>query len=150
MKQPDWLRESFQKLADDCPTLKAGIVHCSKCLTERKVDVVECMLTGWPECHGETMSLGVAGEVEPIRLRPDFKEERAGIVFMDDPIGPDATEEEIKELENNFKKCCDLRHRSSFAKMGDRMATGPGYEDWRTRESGEDSRKYLDETEGEK
>ena len=32
-------------------------VRCEKCGKETEVDSAECLRTGWPECHGYTMTL---------------------------------------------------------------------------------------------
>ncbi len=46
------------------PKLQRGIVWCKKCGRSIKVDSAECLRSGWPECHGETMTIDPPEEWE--------------------------------------------------------------------------------------
>ena len=47
----------YEKLGKCHPSLSRGLVWCKKCRREQRVDSAECFQTGWPECHGETMTI---------------------------------------------------------------------------------------------
>jgi hypothetical protein len=44
-------------LAESTPRLRRGIVWCTVCGRELKVDSAHCLAKGWPMCHGYTMTL---------------------------------------------------------------------------------------------
>ena len=46
-----------RELADSHPALRRGLVCCSSCSRERRVDSAHCLRSGWPECCGSTMTL---------------------------------------------------------------------------------------------
>ncbi len=46
-----------QKLADSHPSLQRGKVWCRTCRREESVDSAECLRSGWPKCHGYTMTI---------------------------------------------------------------------------------------------
>lgn len=52
-----------QRIADSHPTLKRGMVWCKTCGRSQKVDPAQCLRTGWPICHGATMSLNDPAEL---------------------------------------------------------------------------------------
>jgi RecJ-like exonuclease len=41
----------------EIPQYKRGMVWCKTCGKSQKVDAVQCLKTGWPECCGYTMSI---------------------------------------------------------------------------------------------
>lgn len=47
----------YQRIVDDVPALKRGLVWCKKCGREQKVNAANRLAKGWPECHGETMTI---------------------------------------------------------------------------------------------
>lgn len=46
-----------QKIVDDVPALKRGMVWCRECGRSERVDSAHCLRTGWPKCCGYTMSI---------------------------------------------------------------------------------------------
>lgn len=52
-----------QNIVDDIPELKQGLVKCTICGKELKVDSAKCLKSGWPECCGYTMRLQSMVEV---------------------------------------------------------------------------------------
>ena len=46
-----------QKIVNNVPELKQGLVKCTICGKELKVDSTKCLKYGWPECCGYTMKL---------------------------------------------------------------------------------------------
>jgi hypothetical protein len=52
----------YKDLANSHPKLQQGFVHCKSCGRVEKVDSAECLRSGWPECCGYTMTLGLAGD----------------------------------------------------------------------------------------
>lgn len=44
-------------IANDVPQIKRGMVWCSVCGRSQKVDGAECLRSGWPKCHGYTMTI---------------------------------------------------------------------------------------------
>lgn len=46
-----------QKIVDDVPALKKGVVYCHVCMREQKVNPAHCLAHGWPKCCQTTMSL---------------------------------------------------------------------------------------------
>lgn len=44
-----------EKIVDDVPQLKRGLVWCRTCRREQRVDSAECLRSGWPKCCGYTM-----------------------------------------------------------------------------------------------
>lgn len=47
----------YQKIVEDVPQLKRGMVWCKKCGGSQKVDSADCLAHGWPLCCGETMTI---------------------------------------------------------------------------------------------
>lgn len=47
-----------ETIAASEPTLRRGLVWCKTCGRTEKVNSAECLRSGWPKCHGATMSLG--------------------------------------------------------------------------------------------
>ena len=52
----------YSKIVEDVPQLKRGRVWCRKCGRTLGVDSAECLAQGWPECHGETMTIDSPAE----------------------------------------------------------------------------------------
>lgn len=50
------------KIADDVPKIKRGLVRCLECGRVRKVDGADCLRHGWPECCGYTMTIDMPGD----------------------------------------------------------------------------------------
>ena len=46
-----------QRIVDDVPALKRGMVWCRTCGRSMKVDPALCLATGWPKCCGCTMTI---------------------------------------------------------------------------------------------
>lgn len=46
-----------QRIADEVPQLKRGIVWCHKCGHSEKADSAHCLAHGWPLHCGQTMSI---------------------------------------------------------------------------------------------
>jgi hypothetical protein len=46
-----------QKLVDDIPQLKRGIVWCVKCGRSQSVNAAGCLAKGWPKCCDQTMTI---------------------------------------------------------------------------------------------
>lgn len=44
------------------PKLKRGRVWCIECGRTLKVNSSQCLQTGWPECHGQTMTIDSPSE----------------------------------------------------------------------------------------
>lgn len=51
----------YEKLGKCHPALEKGLVRCTTCGNEKKVDSSECLKRGWPVCCGYTMRLIVNG-----------------------------------------------------------------------------------------
>jgi len=47
----------YHPLAESHPSLRRGVVWCRTCGRSQKVDSAECLRSGWPECHGYTMTI---------------------------------------------------------------------------------------------
>lgn len=47
----------YQKIVDEVPQLKRGMVWCKKCGRSEKVNSADCLASGWPLCCGETMTI---------------------------------------------------------------------------------------------
>lgn len=45
------------KIVADVPQLRRGIVWCTKCGRSQKVNAADCLRSGWPKCHGYTMTI---------------------------------------------------------------------------------------------
>lgn len=54
--------EVVKKMVEISPKLKRGKVWCIECGRSVKVDSVECLSDGWPECHGQTMTVDAPSE----------------------------------------------------------------------------------------
>lgn len=52
----------YESIVNDVPQPKAGIVHCHECGNSIRVNAAYCLRSGWPKCHGQTMSLDPAKE----------------------------------------------------------------------------------------
>lgn len=46
-----------QRIVDDVPALKRGLVWCRTCAREQRVDAADCLRHGWPKCCGHTMTI---------------------------------------------------------------------------------------------
>jgi Zn finger protein HypA/HybF involved in hydrogenase expression len=46
-----------ENIAASVPQLRRGLVWCTTCGREQKVDSAECLRSGWPKCHGQTMTI---------------------------------------------------------------------------------------------
>ncbi|MGO4561041.1 hypothetical protein [Rhizobiales bacterium 3FA27D7] len=46
-----------ETIAESVPQIRRGIVWCTICGRSQKVDGAECMRSGWPVCHGYTMTI---------------------------------------------------------------------------------------------
>ena len=46
-----------EKIADEVPQLRRGLVWCRTCRREQKVDAADCLRRGWPKCCGYTMTI---------------------------------------------------------------------------------------------
>lgn len=45
------------KIADDIPQIKRGMVWCTSCGRSQRVDGADCLRRGWPKCCGHTMTI---------------------------------------------------------------------------------------------
>lgn len=54
----------YKEMANSHPKLQRGMVWCRTCKRSLKVDSAECLRSGWPECHGETMTIDPPDEWE--------------------------------------------------------------------------------------
>lgn len=52
----------YDDLATAHPKLRRGKVWCHECGREQSVDPAQCLRSGWPMCHGETMSIDSPAE----------------------------------------------------------------------------------------
>ena len=50
-------KSMYKNMEESHPSLKRGLVKCSKCGRELKVSSSNCLANGWPECCGYTMTL---------------------------------------------------------------------------------------------
>lgn len=48
---------NYEKIAASHPALARGKVWCKTCGREERVDSAECLRSGWPLCHGSTMTI---------------------------------------------------------------------------------------------
>lgn len=62
-----------EQIVEDTPKLKRGMIWCTKCGKELKVDSAQCLRTGWPECCDETMTLESPEERKRISTRKFVK-----------------------------------------------------------------------------
>lgn len=46
-----------EAVAASVPQLRRGKAWCIKCGREESVNAAECLRNGWPECHGQTMTI---------------------------------------------------------------------------------------------
>lgn len=46
-----------EKIANDIPQIKRGMVWCRTCGHSQRVDGAECLRHGWPKCCGFTMTI---------------------------------------------------------------------------------------------
>lgn len=46
-----------ERIAEDVPQIKRGMVWCTVCSRSQKVDGADCLRHGWPKCHGLTMTI---------------------------------------------------------------------------------------------
>jgi hypothetical protein len=46
-----------ERIANDVPSIKRGIVWCTVCGRSQKVVGADCLRHGWPKCHGYTMTI---------------------------------------------------------------------------------------------
>lgn len=46
-----------ERIADDVPQIKRGMVWCKSCGRSQKVNGADCLRFGWPKCHGATMTI---------------------------------------------------------------------------------------------
>lgn len=51
------MADLHDKIAFSHPSLKRGLVWCRKCGREQRVDSAEALRSGWPKCHGHTMTI---------------------------------------------------------------------------------------------
>lgn len=45
------------KIANDVPQIKRGMVWCRTCCRSQKVSGADCLRRGWPKCCGFTMTI---------------------------------------------------------------------------------------------
>ncbi len=57
-------------IADDVPQIKRGQVWCTVCGRSQKVDGAECLRSGWPKCHGYTMTIDSPEERASRKAQP--------------------------------------------------------------------------------
>ena len=62
-----------ERIVEDSPKMKRGIVWCAKCGKSTKIDSAQCLRTGWPICCSETMSLDSPEERKRISTRKFVK-----------------------------------------------------------------------------
>lgn len=53
------MNEFYKTIAGSSPKLVRGLVQCKICKKIQKVDSSQALQTGWPKCHGYTMTLDV-------------------------------------------------------------------------------------------
>lgn len=46
-----------ERIAEDVPQIKRGMVWCTVCGRSQEVDGADCLRHGWPVCHGFTMTI---------------------------------------------------------------------------------------------
>lgn len=51
-----------ERIAADVPQIARGKVWCRTCGREQSVNGAECLRSGWPKCHGATMSIDPPSE----------------------------------------------------------------------------------------
>jgi len=59
-----------EQIARDVPQLRRGMVWCKTCGRSQKVDSAECLRSGWPKCHGYTMTIDSPEERHPQEPQP--------------------------------------------------------------------------------
>jgi hypothetical protein len=47
----------YEKITNDVPQLKRGLVWCHQCGRTQKVNSANSLESGWPKCCGYTMSI---------------------------------------------------------------------------------------------
>ena len=57
----------YKEMENCHPSLKRGMVWCTKCGRSEKVNTAICMQSGWPECCGYTMTIDSPEEREKLR-----------------------------------------------------------------------------------
>lgn len=48
-----------QRIADDVPAIKRGLVYCRICGAIQRVDGAFCLRSGWRRCCGSTMTIDI-------------------------------------------------------------------------------------------
>jgi len=51
------MTDLYDKLAKCHPSIERGVVWCKACGRSQRVDPARCLRHGWPECHGEAMTI---------------------------------------------------------------------------------------------
>lgn len=67
--KPMTLLNLHDDLAQCHPSLARGKVWCRRCGGSRAVDPAECLRSGWPICHGATMTIDSPEEQRALRCR---------------------------------------------------------------------------------
>lgn len=47
----------YSEMAKAHPSLERGMVWCRTCGRSERIDSAACLRSGWPICHGETMTI---------------------------------------------------------------------------------------------
>jgi Zn finger protein HypA/HybF involved in hydrogenase expression len=63
--KPPNLQRLYDEIAQSHPSLARGRVWCARCNAYKDVDVARCLRSGWPKCHGATMSIDSPEERKP-------------------------------------------------------------------------------------
>lgn len=59
------------RIAEDVPQIKRGMVWCTVCGRPEKVNGADCLRHGWPKCHGFTMTTDSPEERAILRAKED-------------------------------------------------------------------------------
>jgi Zn finger protein HypA/HybF involved in hydrogenase expression len=59
------------RIAQDVPQIRRGKVWCTVCEREQKVDGAKALRSGWPTCHGFTMTIDSPEERAILRAKED-------------------------------------------------------------------------------
>jgi hypothetical protein len=59
-----------KRIANCHPKIKRGMVWCHTCGRSEKVDPERCLVTCWPSCCGETMSIDSPDERAALQSKP--------------------------------------------------------------------------------